>query len=72
MKIELAIFDFDGTLADTCNTIVNTMQSTLRQMQLPVADTNTCKATIGLPLKSCFAQIYPQLDDKTLDKCAAT
>lgn len=72
MKIEIAIFDFDGTLADTCNTIVNTMQSTLRQMQLPVADTNTCKATIGLPLKSCFAQIYPQLNDETLDKCAAT
>ena len=72
MKIELIVFDFDGTIADTCHTIVATMQSTMRIMNLPVADIDTCKSTIGLPLKSCFAQIYPHLDDDVLDKCTAT
>ena len=72
MKIELIVFDFDGTIADTCHTIVATIQSTMRIMNLPVADIDTCKSTIGLPLKSCFAQIYPHLDDDVLDKCTAT
>ena len=72
MKIELIVFDFDGTIADTCRTIVATMQSTMRIMNLPVADIDTCKSTIGLPLKSCFAQIFPHLDDDVLDKCTAT
>ena len=72
MKIELIVFDFDGTIADTCRTIVATMQSAMCIMELPVADISTCKSTIGLPLKSCFAQIYPHLDDETLDRCAAT
>ena len=61
MNIELIIFDFDGTLGDTRRNIVLTMQSTMRQLGLDIADEETCTATIGIPLKAAFARIFPHL-----------
>ena len=29
-----------------------------------------CASTIGLPLKGCYAQLFPQLDADELDRCA--
>ena len=37
-RMRLAIFDFDGTLADTRLNIVLTMRETMRELRLPVAD----------------------------------
>ena len=48
--IRTVIFDFDGTLADTSEGIVRTMQATLRKMGLPVTDEFTIRQAIGLPL----------------------
>lgn len=69
MDIRLAIFDFDGTLADTAAVIVATMQETMRQLGLPVANERTCKDTIGIPLKAGFRQIFPELPSDRLDCC---
>lgn len=44
------IFDFDGTLADTSEGIVKTVQTTLDTMGLPQQPAAQIKATIGLPL----------------------
>ena len=71
MNIRLIIFDFDGTLGDTRHNIVLTMQQTMRELHLPVVDEATCVATIGLPLEDCFRQIYPNLTDEEIIKCAA-
>ena len=35
MKIQLIIFDFDGTLGDTRRNIVTTMQMTIAELGLP-------------------------------------
>ena len=67
----LIIFDFDGTLADTRRNIVLTMQQTMTERHLPVADEAACAATIGLPLDDCFRQIYPHLTDEEIAACAA-
>ena len=48
MNIRLIIFDFDGTLGDTRHNIVLTMQQTMVELHLPVADEAACAATIGL------------------------
>ncbi|MCR4964966.1 MAG: HAD family hydrolase [Bacteroidales bacterium] len=72
MKIRLVIFDFDGTMADTRQNIVRVMQQTMRTLDLPVADDDTCASTIGLPLKACFHVIYPQLSDEEGERCAET
>lgn len=44
------IFDFDGTLADTSEGIVKTVQTTLAAMGLPQQPVAQIKSTIGLPL----------------------
>ena len=48
------LFDFDGTLADTREGIVRTVQGTLQRMGYPAADPAAIAATIGLPLTDCF------------------
>ena len=71
MNIRLIIFDFDGTLGDTRHNIVLTMQQTMTELHLPVAEEAACAATIGLPLEGCFRQIYPYLTDEEIIECAA-
>lgn len=71
-NIRLIIFDFDGTLGDTRRNILLTMRQTMEALSLPVADEATTAATIGLPLRDCFLQIYPDLSDAMTDACAST
>ena len=71
-QLRLIIFDFDGTLGDTRRNIVTTMQDVMRELQLPVRDDAACASTIGLPLKGCYAQMFPALSDSELDLCADT
>ncbi|WP_295728390.1 HAD family hydrolase [uncultured Muribaculum sp.] len=68
----LAIFDFDGTLADTQRNIVVTFQDTMRKLGLPVAETDVCAATIGLPLSEGFLKIYPSMSPELVERCAET
>ena len=70
MKIELVIFDFDGTLGDTRSTIVATMQQTISELNLSEKTDEECAATIGLTLKNCFRQLFPKLNDEEVERCA--
>lgn len=72
MKIELVIFDFDGTLADTHRTIIATVQQTLQKLGFPIASEEAITATIGLPLRDCYRRYLPDIDDAGLDACEAT
>lgn len=66
----LIVFDFDGTLGDTRRNIVVTMQDVMRELGLPMQDESTCAATIGLPLRRCYATMFPDLTEYELDRCA--
>lgn len=68
MTPKLIILDFDGTLADTQPLIIDSMQSTIRELQLPARTDAECRAMIGLPLKECFLRLLP-VDDATADRC---
>ena len=70
MTASTIIFDFDGTLGDTRRNIVVTMQDVMRELNLPLQDEHVCASTIGLPLKGCYAQMFPQLNADELDRCA--
>lgn len=72
MSIELVIFDFDGTLADTHRTIIATVQQTQQELGHPIASEAAITATIGLPLRDCYRHYLPNLDDAGLDACEAT
>ncbi len=66
------IFDFDGTLADTSRIILATMQATMRERHLSVAPAEAIRQVIGLPLKDCFAHIYPSMSQSEAMECAST
>ena len=72
MAAKLIIFDYDGTLGDTQGYIVSTMHSTMQELGLEYRDADACSACIGLPLKECFRQLYPDFEDERLEKCMAS
>lgn len=67
--IQLVVFDFDGTLGDTRGTIVATMQQTIAEFHLSEKSDEECATTIGLTLKNCFKQLFPQLSDEEVEQC---
>lgn len=59
--IKIFIFDFDGTLADTSQLIVSTMQKTVKDFGLPFRDEDQIKSTIGLRLEEIPGILWPDL-----------
>lgn len=72
MHIKLAIFDFDGTIADTRGAIIAAKQETMRLHNLPVLDEAACASTIGYTAKVGFQRLYPDITDELADACTAT
>ena len=69
---KLIIFDFDGTLADTTATILSTYRMAIRELKADSRADAECQATIGLPLKKGFRQLYPCYTEEQLDICVKT
>lgn len=59
--IKLVVLDFDGTLADTLQVILDSMQATLRVLDLPPRSNAECKAMIGLRLTEISERLFPEL-----------
>lgn len=59
--IKLVVLDFDGTLADTLQVILDSMQATLRVLGLPPRSNAECKAMIGLRLTEIPERLFPEL-----------
>lgn len=70
-KIKLIILDFDGTLADTRELIVKTMQQTLEALGLESRTDEQCASMIGLPLKQAFTDLLP-ISDEMGGQCVET
>jgi phosphoglycolate phosphatase len=61
-QVELLIFDWDGTLADSAAMIVNAMQSAIRGLGLPPRPDVQIRELIGLGLNEGLQQLYPDMD----------
>jgi len=66
---KLVILDFDGTIGDSQDFIINTMLSTLSTLRLELPSRQACLETIGLPLAECFKEAA-HVDDDLAQKCA--
>lgn len=66
----LIVFDFDGTLGDTKENIVKTMQETMRRMGYPVPEADAIASTIGLPLETGFEILNPGISPERCLECA--
>ena len=54
------ILDFDGTLGDTASVIIQTMQATIKELNLPNRSDEECAAMIGLRLIEIPAVLFPE------------
>lgn len=72
MTPELIIFDFDGTLADTTATILQTYRMAIKVAGAAPRSDAECQATIGVPLRQGFRQLYPDCTDSELDTYVKT
>ena len=69
---KLIIFDFDGTLADTTADTISVYQQTIKALAAEPRSDAECQATIGIPLKEGFRQLYPDYSESELDNCVTT
>lgn len=63
------ILDFDGTLADTRGSIVETVRMTLNKLSLPQPSVEKIQAVIGLPLRDTFTQAAGISDESIISQC---
>lgn len=63
-------FDFDGTLADTTEGIVQCTLVTLQKLGLPASTPERIRSVIGLPLTECFAQGTDTPPERVKEACA--
>lgn len=63
-QYQTAFFDMDGTLLDTSEGILNSLEYTIRKLGLPVPDQQTLRSFIGPPLRDSVRRVYglPQAD----------
>lgn len=69
--MDTVIFDFDGTLADTHESIITTMAETMRVLGRPDADAEVMTSLIGLPLKEGIRRAAGIEDEEALDDAVA-
>ena len=60
--IKAVILDFDGTLGDTTDLIIRTIQATIKEMNLPSRTDAECAAMIGLRLTDTPPALFPGED----------
>lgn len=56
---QLYIFDWDGTLMDSVDRIVSSIQKCAELANLPIPDEDSSKAIIGLSLPVAFRELFP-------------
>jgi len=61
MRYSLLVFDWDGTLIDSADAIVRSIQSACRDLGLPVPDDARASNVIGLGLQDALAYAVPGL-----------
>lgn len=62
-EIKLIILDFDGTLGDTADLIIRTMQATIKELGLPSRTDKECADMIGLRLIEIPHVLFPECGD---------
>lgn len=72
MDTQLVIFDFDGTLADTTESIIKTYNATFDALSVTRPSVDACRNTIGVPLREGFRILFPNSDDERLDEFVST
>ncbi|CAD5279504.1 putative phosphoglycolate phosphatase [Alteromonas sp. 38] len=65
MRYKLVIFDWDGTLMDSADKIINCMQIAAKHCDVPVPSADAVSHIIGISLKPAIKQLF-NIDDDAL------
>jgi phosphoglycolate phosphatase len=60
-KIDLIVFDWDGTLIDSAGVIVQCIRESCRDIGIAVPSERDCRFIIGLGLQDALTRLLPQL-----------
>ncbi|MES9994988.1 HAD hydrolase-like protein [Desulfovibrio aminophilus] len=61
MSYSIVLFDFDGTLCDSAEGIIQGMSLTFEAQGLPRPTPEAVRAVIGLRIEECFQRLCPEL-----------
>jgi len=64
---KLVIFDWDGTLMDSVDRIVSSMQSAAKTVGLAIPSNNAAKQIIGLSLTTALKELFVAITDEQID-----
>ena len=67
-KYDLLIFDWDGTLMNSIDQIVDCLEAAADDAGAPKLAVNTLRNIIGLGLREAMDTLYPEQDDAVIDK----
>lgn len=67
-QFDLLIFDWDGTLADSTQIIVDALQAASRDTGLPVPTDAKSRSIIGLGLREALAELFPGVSTDAEDR----
>jgi phosphoglycolate phosphatase len=68
LKYTCLIFDWDGTLIDSADTIVRSLQAAARDMRLTIPSEAEAKNVIGLELSLAIKTLYPMHNDAVISE----
>lgn len=66
-KFDLILFDLDGTVFDTANTILNSLKATVKNAGLRTLTEDEVNTFIGPPIIDSLHRYYPELSDEAID-----
>lgn len=61
-RFQLLVFDWDGTLMDSAEAIVEALQAACGDLELPVPTDDNARFIIGMSLHDALAHVLPDLD----------
>jgi len=65
-KFDLIVFDWDGTLVDSANSIVFSLQGAARDLGVPEPSNEEARYVIGLGLNEAIKHLFPSLSPQEL------
>lgn len=66
-KFDLILFDLDGTVFDTAQTILNSLKGTIEKAGLRKLTDEEIDTFIGPPVIDSFHRYYPEMSDEEID-----
>jgi len=71
-RFDLIIFDWDGTLINSIDWIVNCLQTAAKQCNCAIPEPQAARDVIGLSISNACSMLFPGVDQETLTRLTAS